>query len=395
MKIKMEDVQKEGFEIIEEIFGAYIAAPIKLDAVGGECLDNLDYGTYDTDESLQEVDTGNSETYFTLKQDGMIRVYMEPLENIKKYLSEYFETKNRNKKNRDEQTNNLLQGIELERNQPIVRKYLNNDVLMDVWNKTIAELNSKHSRQISYGIKSIYSLIRITLATIVERCKNLDIENILLNPKEKIFEKDIELFMEGLNQIYREDYDELLNTVSIIIKTLNKTQYDEFDSVNPCYKITDDEILEDYVFIQTRYNDPYIAVANDAVIKALYNFESFQKLDFDNKILIADIVINKGYVTDFAFDDAVTNVACHENIMVKDFNIRIEKEKIKQDEKGRYTILELGKGDIDISKNLYKAYLIHGLNWNFTKKPLCFDEFIKNKLMSKNYINNYVIGTLI
>lgn len=90
MNIKMEDIKKEGFDIVEEIFGAYISAPIKLDAVGGDCLDSLDYGTYDIDESLKEVDTGNSETYFTLKQDGIILLNAEPLETIKEFLSEYF-----------------------------------------------------------------------------------------------------------------------------------------------------------------------------------------------------------------------------------------------------------------------------------------------------------------
>ena len=86
----MEDIKKEGFDIVEEIFGAYIAAPIKLDAVGGESLDSLDYGTYDIDERLKEVNTGNSETFFTLKKDGVILLNAEPLEIIKEFLSEYF-----------------------------------------------------------------------------------------------------------------------------------------------------------------------------------------------------------------------------------------------------------------------------------------------------------------
>lgn len=93
MKIKMVDIEKEGFEIVEEIFGAYIAAPIKLNAVGGDYLDSLDYGTYDIDESLQDVDTGNSETYFTLKKDGVILLNAESLKAVKEFLSEYFEEK--------------------------------------------------------------------------------------------------------------------------------------------------------------------------------------------------------------------------------------------------------------------------------------------------------------
>ena len=93
MKIKMVDIEKEGFEIVEEIFGAYIAAPIKLDAVGGDDLDDLDYGSYDIDEDLQEVDTGNSETYFTLKKDGVILLNAESLKAVKEFLSEYFEEK--------------------------------------------------------------------------------------------------------------------------------------------------------------------------------------------------------------------------------------------------------------------------------------------------------------
>lgn len=90
MNIKMEDIQKEGFEIIEEVFGAYVAAPIKLDAVGGDYLDNLDYGTYDIDESLQNINCGKSETLFSLKKDGIILLIAEPLETVKEFLEEYF-----------------------------------------------------------------------------------------------------------------------------------------------------------------------------------------------------------------------------------------------------------------------------------------------------------------
>lgn len=298
-----------------------------------------------------------------------------------------------------EQLQNLLEGLEVEANQPIMQKYLSNYVLVKVWNKTMDIVNEKYHRNFSSRIDSVENLIRITLATIKNLDDSLDIELALQNSMDYPARKDMELLVEGLRQIYLENYDGLLKIVSVILNRLNIRENEMFYGINPFYEITGDEILEDYAFIKISGNDMYEAVTNDTLINQLNSFEPFLDLDFDNKMLITDIVVEEGFVTDFAFDllsdDALENIGCYENIMVQDFNIKVEKDKLKKDKEGRYTILELFGKDVDISRNLYKAYLIGELNWNYESEPVCFDEFVNNELRSDEYAEQCIIGNLI
>lgn len=298
-----------------------------------------------------------------------------------------------------EQLQNLLQGLEVEANQPIMQKYLSNYVLVKVWNKTMNIVNGRYHRNFSSNMYSVENLVRITLAAIKNLDKDLDIELALQNSIDYPARKDMELLVEGLRQIYLENYEGLLKIVSVMLNRLNMKDYDNFYLINPFGMMPGDEILSDYTFIQTAGNDIYQAVANDTVINQLNSFESFLDLDFDNKMLIMDIVVEEGYVTDFAFDllsdEALENVGCYETIMVQDFNIKVEKDKLKKDVEGRYTLLELFGKDVDISRNLYKAYFIGELNWNYESEPVCFDEFLNNELKSDEYAENYIIGNLI
>lgn len=298
-----------------------------------------------------------------------------------------------------EQVRNLLKGLEVEANQPIMQKYLSNYVLVKVWNKTMDIVNERYHRNFSSNMYSVENLIRVTLATIKNLDGSLDIELALQNSMDYPARKDMELLVEGLNQIYLENYEGLLRIISVILNRLNIKDHEMFYGINTWDKITGDEILEDYTFIQTAGNDIYQAVTNDTVISQLNSFGPFLDLDFDNKMLITDIVVEEGYVTDFAFgllsDEALENVECYETIMVQDFNIKVEKDKLKKDEEGRYTLLELFGKDVDISRNLYKAYLISELNWNYESEPVCFDEFLSNELTSDEYVENYIIGNLI
>lgn len=298
-----------------------------------------------------------------------------------------------------EQIQNLLKGLEVEANQPIMQKYLSNYVLVKVWNKTMDIVNERYHRNFSSRMDSVENLIRITLAAIKNLDDSLDIGLALQNSMDYPARKDMEILVEGLRQIYIENYEVLLKIVSVILNRLNMREHEMFYGINPWYKITGDEILEDYTFIKKAGNDIYQAVANDTAISQLNSFEPFLDLDFDNKMLITDIIVEEGYVTDFAFDllsdEALENIGCYENIMVQDFNIKVEKDKLKKDKEGRYTLLELFGKNVDISRNLYKAYLINELNWNYESEPVCFDEFLNNELTSDEYAENCIIGKLI
>lgn len=93
MRIKMKDIKNEGFEIIEEVYNARLKAPIDLDDLDDDTLDNLDYGTYEIVEEEEETIFDLSETLFSLYKNGENILLSENLETVKEYLNNYFEIK--------------------------------------------------------------------------------------------------------------------------------------------------------------------------------------------------------------------------------------------------------------------------------------------------------------
>ena len=93
MKIKMEDIKNEGFEIIEEVYNARLEAPIDLDSLDDDTLDDLDYGNYEIVEEEEETHFDVSETLFSLYKDGENLLLTVSLAEVKEYLQKYFEDK--------------------------------------------------------------------------------------------------------------------------------------------------------------------------------------------------------------------------------------------------------------------------------------------------------------
>lgn len=93
MKIKMEDIKNEGFEIIEEVYNVSLETPVDLDSVGGDSLDDLDYGTYGVIKEEENSYCDVSETLFSLYKDGENFLLSVSLEEVKEYLNDYFENK--------------------------------------------------------------------------------------------------------------------------------------------------------------------------------------------------------------------------------------------------------------------------------------------------------------
>lgn len=93
MKIKMEDIKNEGFEIIEEVYNARLEAPIDLDSLDDDTLDDLDYGNYEIVEEEEDTYFDVSETLFSLYKNGENLLLSVSLAEVKEYLQKYFEDK--------------------------------------------------------------------------------------------------------------------------------------------------------------------------------------------------------------------------------------------------------------------------------------------------------------
>ncbi len=93
MRIKMKDIKNEGFEIIEEVYNARLEAPIDLDGLDDDTLDDLDYGYYEIVKEEEETHFEVSETFFSLYKDGENLLLSVSLAEVKEYLQKYFEDK--------------------------------------------------------------------------------------------------------------------------------------------------------------------------------------------------------------------------------------------------------------------------------------------------------------
>lgn len=93
MKIKMEDIKNEGFEIIEEVYNVRLEAPINLDSFDDDTLDDLDYGNYEIVEEEEDTYFDVSETLFSLYKNGENLLLSVSLAELKEYLQKYFEDK--------------------------------------------------------------------------------------------------------------------------------------------------------------------------------------------------------------------------------------------------------------------------------------------------------------
>ena len=93
MQITMKDIIDEGFEIIEEVYGANVEAPVNLDNIQDTSLDSFEEGSYDIKMDEQEINTDNSDTLFSVYLKGENVLLSTTMGRVKIYLEEYFESK--------------------------------------------------------------------------------------------------------------------------------------------------------------------------------------------------------------------------------------------------------------------------------------------------------------
>lgn len=93
MQVTMKDILDEGFEIIEEVYGANVEAPINLDDIQIMSLDSFEEGSYDIKKDEQEIYTDNSDTLFSVYLKGENVLLSTTMSKVKIYLEEYFELK--------------------------------------------------------------------------------------------------------------------------------------------------------------------------------------------------------------------------------------------------------------------------------------------------------------
>lgn len=90
MKLNAQQLKDTGIEIIEEVHGAIIEAPIELDSIKRFDREDFLKDTYNTDFFEEKVYTDNAEIFFSLYENDYLIIESSSLEEIYNYLEERF-----------------------------------------------------------------------------------------------------------------------------------------------------------------------------------------------------------------------------------------------------------------------------------------------------------------
>lgn len=96
MQITMKDIIDEGFEIIEEVFGANVETPVDLYDIQDMSLDSFEEGSYDVKMDEQKIYTDNSDTLFSVYLKGENVLLSTSMSKVKSFFKIYFAFKELN-----------------------------------------------------------------------------------------------------------------------------------------------------------------------------------------------------------------------------------------------------------------------------------------------------------
>lgn len=92
----MKDIIDEGFEIIEEVFGANVETPVDLYDIQDMSLDSFEEGSYDVKMDEQKIYTDNSDTLFSVYLKGENVLLSTSMSKVKSFFKIYFAFKELN-----------------------------------------------------------------------------------------------------------------------------------------------------------------------------------------------------------------------------------------------------------------------------------------------------------
>ena len=90
MKLNAQQLKDAGIEIIEEVHGAIIEAPVELDNIKRFDREGFINGVYNTDLKEEKVYMENAKIFFSLYENDYIIIESSSLEEIYDYLEERF-----------------------------------------------------------------------------------------------------------------------------------------------------------------------------------------------------------------------------------------------------------------------------------------------------------------
>lgn len=197
----------------------------------------------------------------------------------------------------------------------------------------------------------------------------------------------------GINDLVTNDNDALLYTTFQLINKLTTWDASELILYDYIGDIDEMTVIGDYVKLKTMTKDEDL----NQSYKEVYNYineyskvrEQFNKLSLDEKVQTIDIIANTWNGHDE--DDEISDIFYRlRPLFIPKLGIKLESGLLKTDEGGYYRYLETETGVVDITKPLYKRYVLDRIEQ--TRDFVGLDDFIENNLKDFNYFTKIKWG---
>lgn len=278
-------------------------------------------------------------------------------------------------------------------------EYRNIIIGMEFKKRKIIELWTNTLRDLAYQVHLEYTaelapVVRITLAYLRRTYSEYDIRQKF----EKHKDLDIAAFRtvsKGINDLVVDNKEALLYTTFQLmdkLTTWDTSQLVLYDFIGNIDEMT---VIGDYVKLKTMTKDEDL----NKSYKEVYNYineygsvrEQFNKLSLDEKVQTIDIIANawNGHDEEDEISDLFYRLR---PLFIPKLGIKIESGLLRKDNDGNYRYLETETGIIDITKPLYKRYVLDRIE--HIKDFVELDDFIENNLKDFNYFTNIKWGEI-
>lgn len=289
------------------------------------------------------------------------------------------------------QIDDLFKVVDIEYRDIIIGMEFKKRKIIELWSNTLVDL--AYQVNLDY-IAELAPVVRITLAYLRRTFSEYEIRKKLKGHKDWGMGA-FQAVSKGINDLVTNDNDALLHTTLQLINTLTTWDSSELILYDFIGNIDEMTVIGDYVKLKTMTKDEDL----NKSYKEVYNYineysrvrEQFNKLSLDEKVQTIDIIANTWNGHDE--EDEISDIFYRlRPLFIPKLGIRIESGLLKKDDDENYRYLETETGIVDITKPLYKRYVLDRIEQ--ARDFMELEDFIENNLKDFNYFTKIKWGEI-
>ena len=289
------------------------------------------------------------------------------------------------------QLDDLFKVVDIEYRNIVIGMEFKGRKLIELWSNTLVDL--AYQVHLEYTAE-LAPVVRITLAYLRRTYSEYDIRQQF--EKHKYWDMGaFQAVSKGINDLVVDNKEALLYTTFQLMDKLTTWDTSELVLYDFIGNIDEMTVIGDYVKLKTMTKDEDL----NKSYKEVYNYineygsvrEQFNKLSLDEKVQTIDIIANawNGHDEEDEISDLFYRLR---PLFIPKLGIKIESGLLEKDNDGNYRYLETETGIIDITKPLYKRYVLDRIE--YIKDFVELDDFIEYNLKDLNYFTNIKWGEI-